>query len=152
MADQPIFFGPVAYLPNSVGGGKYVVNPPIVHLPGVVGQVTSLPYTVPAGKELIITKVSIEGIYGAAIFIFVGDTFNVNTSIMTFTAPWVAADANGNTKWEGPGTRWWESEIHLAAGTKVGVALTNFAGADGANLANNFAFAYNVHATLKDVV
>lgn len=133
--------------------GGYVVNPTPFNL-GLVGAVTSLPYTVPAGKQLIIDYFSIEGIWGAAMWPWIGALpFDGSKVIQTFTAPDLNIPFNQGPLNDGskfgqlPGTREWHPCFVLPAETIFNLTLAGWH-----QSSEGWVYGWVVSGELQDVV
>lgn len=101
--------------------GGYTDNPAPRNL-GLVGTVTSLPYTVPAGKKLIIKYIALEGIWGHAIWPWIGDPpFTAAKALSTFVAPTVKGGSGTYS-----GTRQWTPTYVIPAGSKFNITQQVF--------------------------
>lgn len=98
-----------------------LINPP-GYAAGLVGEITTLPYQVPAGKQLTITYLAIEGLWGAAMFPWIGVTpDDPGRVVTTFTAPPVPPGYP-----YGPGTCEWHPEFTIPAGSWLNLSLRGF--------------------------
>jgi hypothetical protein len=80
----------------------------------VLGEVTSLPYTVPAGKTLLIERVSLEAHWGTVLWPWVGSTFLVDKVLETFRGQ----------ELDEPGPSYvWPCEFYLPEGTVLNITL-----------------------------
>jgi hypothetical protein len=88
---------------------------------GLVGEISSLPYTVPSSKKLVLNYLSIQGNTGAAMFPWVGSgSFVANVVIQTFTAPTVTTSGTL------PGTREWKPNFIFPAGVILNLTMEQF--------------------------
>jgi hypothetical protein len=82
----------------------------------VYGEVASLPYTVPAGKVLLIQRVSIEAHWGTVLWPWVGS--------LPFTDPETVIESFRGRELDEPGPNYeWHGEFYLAAGKVLNITL-----------------------------
>jgi hypothetical protein len=92
---------------------------PAPQLNGLQGEFASLPYTVPSNKKLTVNYLSLEGITGATIYVWVGSgSFAANVVIQGFTAPAITGGAG-----TGPGTPEWGPTFVFPVSTIVNIEL-----------------------------
>lgn len=74
----------VAYAQTIVPQNGVVQNP-TTHANGLIGEV-SLPYVVPTGKVLHLTRIALEPLWSAAIIPWIGETMTLGSCLDTYTA------------------------------------------------------------------
>lgn len=94
--------------------GSVAINNPQPSLCGLVGEIDALPYTVPIGKALHITRVSMYAMYGSSLFIFTRDGVGTQ-NVLTFSSE--AGE-------QFVGTQTWETDLYFRAGAVVGLAVS----------------------------
>lgn len=66
-------FGQTVLAPNTA------ICDPATNHPGTLGDVSSLPYTVPAGKVLVINRGQVEALWGAGLILYFNNACTDNT-------------------------------------------------------------------------
>lgn len=124
VADPWYAYGQTVIPPNGV------VQNPQPNVNGLIGAVTSLPYTVPAGKILIVKMFQMEALWGGAILPWIGDT------LADFTAANCLSTVNSdniNSGMNFPASFLFNGfTYHIPAGKKLNIRLSaNYANSTG---------------------
>lgn len=107
--------------PSDPSQSVILINPP-GYAAGLVGEVTTLPYQVPTGKQLTINYLAIEGLWGAAMFPWIGTSPDSPGQVVTtFTTPMPSPGYP-----YGPGTCEWHPKFTIPSGQSLGLSLRGF--------------------------